>query len=71
MQVAKIDGWNAGAKTFNVTSIAVPKGQGGNYSATNHASGAVVRFSNNYAFWNDIMTAINSKADTTALNAKV
>ena len=69
MQVAKIDGWATG--TVNVSSITVPRGQGGNYSAKSHAAGATVRFSNNYAFWNDIMTAINSKADTTAVNAKV
>jgi len=67
MQVAKIDWWNSGAKTFNVTSIAVRKGASIDYTTQSHAAGAVVRFSNNYAFWEDIMTAVNSKADTTAL----
>jgi hypothetical protein len=70
MQVAKIDWWNGGAKTFNVTSIAVKKGASLDYTTQSHAAGAVVRFSNNYAFWEDIMTAINSKADTTELIAK-
>jgi hypothetical protein len=66
MQVAEVDGWVADT-SFNVTSIAVPKGQGGNYSAVNHAAGAVVRFSNNYAFWKQIMDSIASKADNTDL----
>ena len=69
MQVAKIDGWATG--TVNVSSIAVPKDQAGNYSAKSHASGTTVRFSNNLAIWTDLQTSINSKADTTALNAKV
>lgn len=62
MQVAKIDGWAAG--TVNVTSITVPKSQAVNYSAVSHASGAVVRFSNNLAFWIDIQTAISTKVNT-------
>lgn len=71
MQVAKISWWDSGAKTITVSDVAVPKSQAGNYSAVSHAAGATVRFSNNYAFWIDILNTINSKADTSALNAKV
>lgn len=64
MQVARIDWWDSWSKTFNVTSITVEKGNGVNYTAQTHAANSVVRFSNNYAFWKDIRTAINSKAGT-------
>lgn len=64
MQVVQIDWRDSGAKTFNVISISVEKGNGVNYTAQSHAANSVVRFSNNYAFWKDIRTAINSKAGT-------
>ena len=66
MQVAKIDSWVANT-SLNVSSIAVAKGSGVNYSQQSHASGSTVRFSNNYQFWADIQTAIASKADSTDL----
>lgn len=68
MQVAQIDWWNSWTKTFNVTSITVEKGNGVNYSAQTHAANSVVRFSNNYAFWKDIRTAVNSKSSTDTSN---
>lgn len=68
MQVAQIDGWNSWTKTFNVTNISVEKWNGVDYTAQSHAANSVVRFSNNYAFWKDIRTAVNSKAWTDTSN---
>ena len=68
MQVAKIDGWDSWTKTFNVTDISVEKWNGVDYTAQSHAANSVVRFSNNYAFWKDIRTAVNSKAWTDTSN---
>lgn len=68
MQVVQIDWRDSGAKTFNVVSISVEKGNGVNYTAQSHAANSVVRFSNNYAFWKDIRTAVNSKAWTDTSN---
>jgi len=62
MQVAKIDSWVTNT-SFNVSSISVAKGSGVNYTQQTHAAGAIVRFSNNYQFWKDILDAVNSKAD--------
>jgi len=61
MQVVEIDGWNSWANTFNVVSITVEKWNGVNYTSQSHAANSIVRFSNNYAFWKDIRTALNSK----------
>lgn len=65
MQVAKIDSWVTNT-SFNVSSIGVAKGSGVNYSQQTHAAGAIVRFSNNYQFWKDILDAVNTKADLTS-----
>lgn len=67
MQVAKIDGWDSDNKTFNVTDVVVDSGAWTQYTAKTHPLGALVRFSNNYAFWKDIQTAVNSKLDNDVL----
>jgi len=64
MQVGRIDSMNVGNKTVNVDSITIEKGAGLNYSAEIHAVGSKVIISDNYQFWKDLATAINSKADT-------
>lgn len=64
MQVGRIDSINVGNKTVNVDSITIEKGAGVNYSAQIHAVGSKVIISDNYQFWKDIATAINSKADS-------
>lgn len=61
MQVRKVTAWSAW--TLTVTTDAIAKGSWTNYATSNHASGATVRFSNNYQFRADIQTAINSKLD--------
>ena len=63
MQVAKISGWTNSPKTLIVDSIDVEKANGVNYTAKTHPANSVVRVSNNYSFWKDIQTAVNSKAD--------
>lgn len=63
MQVAKIDGWDSDNRTFNVTDVVIDSGAWTQYTAKTHPLGAKVRFSNNYAFWKDIQTAVNTKAD--------
>ncbi len=67
MQVAKIDSMNVGAKTVNVSSVTVNKGASLAYTGTTHVVGATVIISDNFAFWEDIKTAINSKLDATGL----
>ena len=68
MQVVEVDWWNSGTSSFNVSNITIEKGNGVNYSAQTHAANSIVRFSNNYAFWKDIRTAVNSKASTDTSN---
>ena len=63
MQVAKIDWWDSDNRTFNVTDVVVDSWAWTQYTAKTHPLGAIVRFSNNYAFWKDIQTAVNTKAD--------
>lgn len=63
MQVGRIDSINVWNKTVNVDSVTIEKGAGVNYSAQIHAVGSKVIISDNYQFWKDIATAINSKAD--------
>ena len=64
MQVGRIDSMNVGNKTVNVDSITIEKWAGVNYTAQIHAVGSKVIISDNYQFWKDIATAINSKAGT-------
>lgn len=64
MQVARISGYDATAKTFTVDSITVNKGSGQVYTQQSHAVGSKVMISDNYQFREDISTAIDSKVDT-------
>lgn len=68
MQVAKIDSYDSGAKTVNVSSVTVNKMAGTVYSTWTHVVGAKVIISDNFAFWEDIKTAINTKLDQTGGN---
>jgi len=65
MQVRKVTAWTG--TTITVTTDTIEKWAGLNYSVASHSAWAVVRFSNNFQFWKDIQTAINSKADGTDL----
>lgn len=61
MQVVEIDSiWSW---TVNVSNINVKKGAGVNYTATTHGAQSKVIISDNYQYWDDIRTAINSKLD--------
>ena len=63
MQVVKISGWTSSPKALIVSDVAIEKAEWVNYTAKSHPANSIVRISNNYQFWKDIKTAINSKAD--------
>ena len=63
MQVVKISGWTNSPKALIVSDVAIEKAEWVNYTAKSHPANSIVRISNNYQFWKDIKTAINSKAD--------
>lgn len=67
MQVVKISGWTSSPKALIVSDVAVEKAEWVNYTAKSHPANSIVRISNNYQFWKDIKTAINSKADPTII----
>ena len=68
MQVARVSGWTASpSKKFTVDSIAVNEWNATAYTQKAHSANSVVRFSNNYQFWKDIQTAVNSKTDSSDL----
>lgn len=68
MQVARVSWWSASpSKKFIVDSITVDEGNATPYTQKTHSANSVIRFSNNYQFWKDIQTAVNSKADETEL----
>ena len=63
MQIAEINAYNATAKTVTVNNITLEKGAGVNSTAQSHSVGSEVIISDNFQFWSDIKTAINSKLD--------
>lgn len=68
MQVARVSGWTSSpSKKFVVDSITVDEWNATAYTQKIHAANSVVRFSNNYQFWKDIQTAVNSKVDSSEL----
>jgi len=62
-QVAEINAYNAVTNTLTASNVTIEKAAGVNYSATTHAVGSKVIISDNYQFWKDIATAINSKVN--------
>ena len=64
MQVAEINAYDASAKTITVSSTTANKAASVAYSEATHWVGSIVRISDNYQFWEDIATAINSKVNT-------
>lgn len=63
MQIAKINAYDATAKTMTVSSITVNKGASIASTAQTHSVGAEVIISDNYQYWEDIRNSINSKVD--------
>ena len=63
MQIAKISAYDATAKTLTVSDITLKKGASINSTAQTHSVGAEIIISDNYQFWADIYTAVNSKVD--------
>lgn len=65
MQIAEITDYDSTAKTLTVSSISFEKGLGISSTAQSHSTGSKVIISDNYQFWEDIQTAVNSKLDDT------
>lgn len=65
-QVVEIDSMGVG--TLNVSSVTVEKGAGVNYTVQTHSANNKVIISDNYQFWKDIRTAVNTKLDTNGGN---
>lgn len=67
MQIATINAYDSTAKTLTVSDVTLLKGIGINSTApaSSHATGNTVIISDNYQFWANIQTAINSKLDDT------
>lgn len=63
MQVAEIDSYDSMAKTLNVSSISVSSGAGTTYTQQTHSVGSKIIISDNFEFWEQIATAVNSKID--------
>lgn len=63
MQIAEITDYDSTAKTLTVSSISFEKGLGISSTAQSHSTGSKVIISDNYQFWEDIQTAVNSKVD--------
>ena len=63
MQAAIIDDYDPALNTMDVSSITLNKGAGVAYTQQTHAVGSTVVISDNYQFWEDIKTAINSKSN--------
>ena len=61
--MAEINAYNAVSNTLTASNVTIEKAAGVNYSATTHAVGSKVIISDNYQFWKDIATAINSKVN--------
>lgn len=66
MQVAEINAYDSSAKTMTVSNVTIESGASSNYSAQTHNVGSEVIISDNYEYWKDIATAINSKLDADA-----
>lgn len=64
MQIAEINSYNSTNKTLNVSNITLEKWASVNSTAQTHTVWSEVIISDNYQFWLDILTAINSKIDT-------
>lgn len=71
MQIAEITDYDSTAKTLTVSSISFEKGLGISSTAQDHSTGSKVIISDNYQFWEDIQTAINSKLDKNGGNTAV
>ena len=60
-QTVEVDWWSAWQ--LNVSSTTVEKWNGINYSTTSHGAKSPIIISDNFAYWKEIATNVNSKAD--------
>lgn len=63
MQIARVSDYDSTAKTLTIDSISFNKALGVSSTAQTHPTGSKVIISDNYQFWADIKTAVNSKVD--------
>lgn len=63
MQIARINAYNSSAKTLTVSNITLNKGASVASTAQTHSVGSEIIISDNFQFWSDIATAVNSKVD--------
>lgn len=66
MQIAEINAYDGSAKTLTVSNITLEKWASINSTAQTHNVWSEVIISDNYAYWDAILTAINSKLDNDA-----
>lgn len=71
MQIAEITSYDSALKTLTVSSISFEKGLGISSTAQSHSTGSKVIISDNYQFWEDIQTSVNSKLDKNGGNSTV
>lgn len=64
MQLAEINAVDNTLKTATVSNVTLNKGAWVAYTQQSHPVGSVVRISSNYAFWKDIVDAVNTKVNT-------
>lgn len=70
MELVKVDGYDAGTKEITIPTggRAQPLYEGHTATAYAHGSGSVVMISDNFAFWDSIYDAVNSKLDSNGGN---
>ena len=66
--MARISAYDSALKTITVDSISAEKGNGVNYSQQSHSLGSEVIISDNFVFWKEIQTSLDSKVDIDVAN---
>lgn len=68
MQLRKMTAYDSTLKTLTVDTTVLYKWPSVAYTDQSHNIGAVVRISDNYQFWKDIVDAVNTKVNTNSTN---
>jgi len=61
-QVVEVNGWSSWQ--LNVSSTTIEKANGANYTTRTHWAKSPIIISDNFAYWKEIATVVNTKADT-------
>ena len=70
-QIAEINAFDAGLNTLTVSNITLETGAGTSSTQQTHGVGSTLIISDNFQFWQDIVTATNTKLDDDGGNAGV